>query len=167
MPDPLPPLITAAVAEAILRAIEAGEARIEASLDLNLGVEAIALDSSGADLRGVAVSAEGLRRVLKRPSVAFAVEDDGLYPVEVRGEGYAKLVPTSGAPTFELSGVQMHRTSGIDPFEDARTKAAAVVEPGNTVLDTCGGAGYTALWALRLGAARVVSIEASPVAAPW
>ena len=162
MPDKLPPLLTAAVAGEILAAIEAGKTNVEVSLDLNLGSETVDLDSRGSNLRGIAVSAEGLRRVLKRPNVAFAVESDGLYPVEVRDQGYAKLVPTSGAPTFELSGVQMHRTSGIDPFEDSRTKVAAVVAGGEAVLDTCGGAGYTALWARRLGAARVVSIEVNP-----
>jgi predicted methyltransferase len=161
--QPLPPLLTAAVARELFEALERGETTVEASLDLNLGGERVRLTADGASLRGIEVSAGQLRAVAQKTTAVFIVAADGLEPVEVREGGYAKLVPTDGAPTIELSGIRMHRTAGVDPFEDARLKAAAVVRPGDIVLDTCGGLGYTALWARRLGAERVVSVEKEPV----
>jgi hypothetical protein len=38
----------------------------------------------------------------------------------------------------------------------------AAVRPNDVVLDTCGGFGYTALWARRTGASEVISIERNP-----
>ena len=54
---------------------------------------------------------------------------------------------------MEIDGIQMHRSAGAF--------AAAVVRPSARVLDTCGGLGYTAIHALRLGAAEVRSFEVS------
>ena len=159
----LPPLVTAAAAEEILAALERGVSSVDVSLDLNLSRERIDLRPGEAVLRSVVVGFDLLRKVLKKTAVVFTVHEDGLDAVEVRGAGYAKLVPTEGAPTIELSGIRMHRTAGIDPFEDARLKAAAVVRYGDVILDTCGGIGYTATWARRLGAKRVVSVEVNPV----
>jgi hypothetical protein len=77
--------------------------------------------------------------------------------------GYHQLVSTGrGAPTLEIGGIQMHRTSGVEVFQGAGAMAAACVEAGMRVLDTCGGLGYTAIQAARLGAREVVSAEASP-----
>ncbi len=166
MPDPLPPvppLLTATEAARILEAMERDENQIEVSLDLGLSTETVRLLPGGAELRDVIVPRETLRRTLRRPSVVFIATADGLEPLELRDQGYAKLVPTGGAPTIELSGVRMHRTAGINPFEDARLKVAEVVRSGDVVLDTCGGLGYTAIWARRLGARRVVSVEIDSV----
>ena len=165
MPETLPaipPLIAAAGAAELLAAIDAGRAEVEASLDLGQSTETVRLAPGAASLRGVSVSRDELETVTERPTAVFAAEPGGPRPLEVREGGYAKLVPTGGAPTVELSGVRMHRTAGIDPFEDARTKAAAVVAACGRVLDTCGGLGYTATWARRLGAKKVISVEIDP-----
>lgn len=153
------PLLSAAEAGRIINAVEAGESSLDISLDLNLSVETINIESGMICLGGRFVTTDQLQAILKRPAVAFAVEQEGLTPLETREGCYAKLVPTAGAPTIELSGIRMHRTSGIDPFEDAGTKAEPVVRPGDRVLDTCGGLGYTAIQARRLGARKVVSVE--------
>ena len=158
----LPPLITAAGAADLLAAIDAGRKKAKISLDLGQTTETARLGSGGASLRGVSVTRDELGTVIERPTVVFAVESGGPRPLEVRKGGYAKLVPTGGAPTVELSGVRMHRTAGIDPFEDAEAKAKAVVVAGDAVLDTCGGLGYTATWARRLGARSVASVEFDP-----
>jgi predicted methyltransferase len=50
----------------------------------------------------------------------------------------------------------------VEPFEDSRLKVEGTVLEGDVVLDTCGGLGYTAVWAARLGAVRVVSVEVCP-----
>jgi len=53
----------------------------------------------------------------------------------------------------------MHETEGFCPYAMAEAIVRAITGPGDTVLDTCGGLGYTAIWAARLGAERVLSVE--------
>jgi len=91
----------------------------------------------------------------------FCFDGCALNPVEVRADGYYKLVPTDSLPTLEINGVKMHRSKDIDPAEDARAKTALVTRPGDIVLDTCGGLGYSAIFAVKAGAARVVTTEKS------
>lgn len=136
---------------------------IEISLDLNLSnVEAV-ISGEGLLLPGgILVERSILEEIARKKKRIYALKDDGAEPVEISGEGYYKLSPTTGAPTLEINGIQMHRTSGIDPFEDSRQKTEGTVRPGDTVLDTCGGLGYTAIWSARLGAARVISVEVCP-----
>jgi hypothetical protein len=87
---------------------------------------------------------------------------DGVWePLEVFTDHHYQLVPTAGAPTVEIDGIQMHRTSGVEPFEAARKAVEAVVRPGDRVFDTCGGLGYTAIQAARRGASAVLSSELS------
>jgi predicted methyltransferase len=161
----LPPLLTRWTAERISAAIEAGEREIRVSLDLGLSEDTVTWTGDHLALRDYRLERGELERLHKRDTVVFAIDEDGAWPLEIREGGYAKLVPLEGglgAPTFEISGIKMHRTLGIDPFNDARTKAAAAVSRGDRVLDTCGGLGYTATWARRLGVAAVVSVERDP-----
>jgi len=65
---------------------------------------------------------------------------------------YYKLYPTNKAPTIEISGVRMHRTVEVDPWQDSMEKVLSVVNPRKKYercLDTCMGAGYTATWLSR------------------
>ncbi|HEX2515134.1 MAG TPA: hypothetical protein VH257_10545, partial [Chloroflexota bacterium] len=55
------------------------------------------------------------------------------------------LLATAGAPTMLVSGVQMHRTSGEDPWRDTLAKVRCVAPVVGRVLDTCTGLGYTAI----------------------
>ena len=55
------------------------------------------------------------------------------------------LLATAGAPTMLVSGVQMHRTSGEDPWSDTLAKVRCVAPVVGRVLDTCTGLGYTAI----------------------
>ena len=54
------------------------------------------------------------------------------------------------APVLEISGVKMHISKGINPFESAAQMAAQAVKAGDRVLDTCGGLGYAAIAAARI-----------------
>lgn len=161
----IPPLLTSRTAALLLDAFSSGEKELVASLDLGLNDEHVKLSGDAAVVQGFPVTRKQLKKVSKRSNIVFAVDDQGLYPLEIREGGYAKLVPFEGGdgpPTLEFSGIKMHRTKGIDPFEDARTKVEAIVAPGDTTLDTCGGLGYTSIWARRFGAAEVVSCEINP-----
>jgi len=72
-----------------------------------------------------------------------------------------------------VSGIPMHRIKGIDPIEDTRRKVRTIAPLTGRVLDTATGLGYTAIEAVRLGGASVLSIEVDPAATeiaranPW
>ncbi|MBM4042298.1 MAG: hypothetical protein FJ290_27710 [Planctomycetes bacterium] len=100
-----------------------------------------------------------LQALLRKGLRVYVVNDGIPSPVERRGTYYYKLMATESAPTLEISGVKMHRTEGCCPYAQAEAIVRAVVRAGDRVLDSCGGLGYTAIWAARLGAERVVSIE--------
>ena len=68
------------------------------------------------------------------------------------------LLATSGAPTMLISGIQMHRTTGIDPIADTELKVRAIAPVRGAVLDTANGLGYTAIEAART-AEHVVTVR--------
>lgn len=152
----------AATARRILGAMEKGEECIDISVDLNLsrgtfvlGGDELILD---ADNR---LSRAQLQQIAAKENRIFTLQGGELEILEVRDDGYYKLVPTDQAPLLEVSGVKMHISKGVNPFESAGQMAAQVVKKGNRVLDTCGGLGYAALAARKLGAREVVSVERS------
>ena len=151
-----------AVARQILDAMDRGEKHIGVSLDLNLSRGTFALRGDELILDGDnRLSREELRRIEGKENRIFILEDGRLEVLEVRDEGYYKLVPTDQAPLLEISGVKMHISKGINPFESAGRMAAQVVKKGDRVLDTCSGLGYAASAALKLGAREVISVELS------
>ncbi|MEW6356764.1 MAG: MnmC family methyltransferase [Planctomycetota bacterium] len=151
-------LLTSEIAYRLLQS-QSG-ARLVISLDLNLSTVEVHVEPDGVRLPDSrVVGRDQLRAMARRPKRVFALTDNGPQGVEIARDHYYKLTPTAGAPTIEIDGVQMHRTKDIDPFEDARQKVEGTVRRGDRVLDTCGGLGYTAIWAVRMGAERVVSVE--------
>jgi len=152
----------AAIARQVLGAMDKGEERIDISVDLNLSRGTFALSGDelilDADNR---LSRAQLRRIEGKENRIFCLEGGRLEVLEVRGDGYYKLVPTEQAPLLEISGVKMHIWKGVSPFASAGQMAAQVVKKGDRVLDTCSGLGYAASAALQLGAREVVSVERS------
>ena len=154
-------LLTSIDARRVLAA-RAGE-ELEISLDLNLSRVRLSVMPEGLLLpSGRLVSRAQLAHAARRRGRVFALGSCGPEPLEAAGAHYYKLVPTAGAPTLEIDGVQMHRTRGVDPFEDAGRKVESAVRRGDEVLDTCGGLGYTAIWSVSFGARHVVSVEVCP-----
>ncbi|HCY83536.1 MAG TPA: hypothetical protein DHV36_00200 [Desulfobacteraceae bacterium] len=147
----------------ILTAARDGQSSVDLSLDLNLTARTWQLRDNTLVLNedGTAIALTDLESVAASGSRVFCYDGRTLSPIEVRAAGYYKLVPTDSAPTLEIDGVKMHRSKDIDPLEDARLKTELVVRQGNIVLDTCGGLGYSALFAVKAGAARVISTEKS------
>jgi uncharacterized protein len=152
----------ATIARRVLAAMERGEDRIDISVDLNQSHDTFALGGGelilDADNR---LSRSELRRIEGKGNRIFYLEGGGLEVLEIRDEGYCKLVPTDQAPLMEISGVKMHISKGINPFESAGEMAAQVVRKGDRVLDTCSGLGYAATAALKIGAREVISVERS------
>lgn len=151
-----------AIARQVLEALDRGETGIEISADLNLSRETFPLCVDELVLDGEnRLSREELRQIEGKENRIYYLEDGRLDVLEERGEGYYKLVPTDQAPLLEISGVKMHISKGINPFESAGQMAAQVVKKGDRVLDTCSGLGYAAQAAVRLGARAVLSVEKS------
>lgn len=72
---------------------------------------------------------------------------------------FYKLVKTSGWPTVQIDGIQMHRMKVLTPELDASKKVEALNPPaGSLVLDICTGLGYTAIFLLKRNCA-VITIE--------
>ena len=140
--------------------MDAGQTHVAVSADLNRSVSTFPIQGDvvlfDADNT---LNEQQLLGIVKKAQRVFILEGNEIRAAERRDTHYYKLVPTDGAPTVEIDGVKMHRSKGIDPFDDAKEKAQEVVRAGHRVLDTCGGLGYTAIWALRLGAREVVSVE--------
>ncbi len=142
--------------------MNAGESSVRLSLDLNLTWQRWPILENRLMLgRDLFVDEQQLISVVSDPKKIFMLDKGALTPLEIRHHGYCKLVPTASAPILEIDGIKMHRSSDIDPLDDARQKIALVVRPGDRVLDTCGGLGYSAMFAARAGALQVVSFEKS------
>ena len=148
------------IAAKILTAMSGNQEAVAVSLNLNKSsiVLPIRADQVIIDRKN-SLTKNDLLSIQKKRDRIFILEDKVLRILEYRNRHYYKLVPTQDAPTVEIDGIKMHRSKGISPFTDAEQKAKEVVRAGHRVLDTCGGLGYTAIWALRLGAREVVSIE--------
>lgn len=147
------------LAKKILGAMEDGTKSICLSLDLNLSQNTWEIDAKRLILnKDTVIDAEKLASITSSNKI-FIFQNNALTPLEVRSDGYYKLVPTTGAPTLEINGIKMHRSKDIDPLTDARLKTQLVVAQGDQVLDTCGGLGYSALFALKAGAKKVISTE--------
>jgi len=143
-----------------LVAIGEGKSTVSVSLDLNKSVQVLTIEGDHVVFNATSrLTRDELLSISKKRDRVFVLESNALRILEYRDRSYYKLVPTEGAPTVEIDGVKMHRSKGIDPFEDARLKVSQVLCEGKRVLDTCGGLGYTAIWAVRHGAREVVSVE--------
>lgn len=154
---------TANIARLIIEGAKNHDACVQISLDLNRSDRDWHLSDGFLRLEnGEALDIERLEKIKDNENKVFIFDGRSLEPVEVRSDGYYKLVPTETVPTLEINGIKMHRSKDIEPFEDARLKAALVVKQGDMVLDTCGGLGYSAVWALKAGAVKVVSTEKNP-----
>lgn len=72
---------------------------------------------------------------------------------------FYKLVNTSGWPTIQIDGIQMHRISRLTPELDAAKKVEVLnPSPGSLVLEICTGLGYTTIFLLKKHCA-VITIE--------
>jgi len=133
------------------------------SLDLGLTETEVMHTDVGVSLgKGETIRYDILGRMAERDDSAYFLRGGSVFQVAVAGRHFYKLLPTERAPTLEIDGIRMHRTSGTTPDRDAESKLAALGLEGGTVLDTCMGLGYTAVEAARRGAETVVTIELEP-----
>ncbi len=146
----------------ILKAHKSGAKKVLTSLDLNMSEQAYSIKDNRLFLTDqLSIELEKLEEIKSKQNKIFILKGNTLSPLEIRSDGYYKLVPTKSLPTLEIDGIKMHRSKDIDPATDAKLKTQLVVSPGDHVLDTCGGLGYSALFALKAGANKVISTEKS------
>ncbi|MEM1623481.1 MAG: methyltransferase domain-containing protein [Sulfolobales archaeon] len=97
---------------------------------------------------------------------AYKVVSSKLVRIDMfEGNKYYKLKPVAPrkAPTLEINGIQMHRSTYVDPWTDTLLKVSTLGNiAGADVLDVCTGLGYTAIAEVKMGARRVVTIEVDP-----
>jgi len=145
-----------------LEAIAKRQPSVRLSADLNLSEREFALSDQCLVLdEDNRLSIAELKKIIKKTQRIYLCRDGELIPLEDRSAGYYKLVPTTGAPLLEISGVKMHISKGTDPFVSASEMAQQAVRKGDNVLDCCSGLGYSAIAAHRLGASEVLSVELS------
>ncbi|MEC4727103.1 methyltransferase domain-containing protein [Shewanella sp. D64] len=150
-------------AKQALEAITKGLSSVRLSTDLNLSEQDFALSNQELVLdEDNQLTVAELKKILKKTGRIYLCRDGDMDPLEDRSLGYYKLVPTTGAPLLEISGVKMHISKGTDPFTSASQMAQQAVSKGDKVLDCCSGLGYAAIAAHRLGASEVLTIELSP-----
>lgn len=87
------------------------------------------------------------------------MEGQKIPEIKFFNQHFYKLVKTSGWPTIQIDGIQMHRISKLTPELDAAKKVEALNPPaGSLVLDICTGLGYTAIFLLKRNCS-VITIE--------
>ncbi len=156
MPHYSGPLLTRALAEALLAARDAGADAWTGSLDLGRSIGEARLHADAWEWREQRYPWPAK---LKDRTI-YHWDGDDFASVSRYSGALIKLVPTEwGAPTFEIDGIKMLPTAKASPIDDARRKVALVQPNGKTVLDTCGGLGYFAACCLQAGAARILSFE--------
>ena len=103
-----------------------------------------------------------INNIINYKNKIIAYEENKWIVLHIRSDNYYKLLPTTrgSPPSIEINGIHMHRISGTDPWRDTLAKIkAARVGPGDTVLDTCMGLGYTAIASVLKGAREVYTAE--------
>ena len=162
----LPPILTSAVAQGLLAAMQRGAATAIASLDLGLSEESVAVSADAVTIRGVRLPQAALADAAATAEKCFECIDGALHPISVFSEatGWVRtLRPTADAPTTVVAGFPMHRIAGTTPLADTRAKVRALGKPRGRVLDTATGLGYTAIELART-CTEVVTVELDPTA---
>ncbi|MFA5049618.1 MAG: RsmD family RNA methyltransferase [Candidatus Micrarchaeia archaeon] len=90
----------------------------------------------------------------------FKKTKKGMEKLSIFTDRYFSLRTFAGIPILEIDGIRMHLIKNFsDPLEYSTEVCLKLkIREGNSVLDTCGGLGYTAIEASKK-ATKVVSIE--------
>lgn len=164
------PILAPAYAEHLLSARQGKQETVTTSLDLGLTQVKVTRATEGVLLPGGervdwSAIAHVAAAVGHGGGRCFVLRDGGkLEEIAVFSETTNRrcsLTATEGAPTLLVAGIQMHRTTGLDPLADTRLKVRAAAPVRGRVLDTTTGLGYTAIEAART-AGSVVTIELDP-----
>lgn len=135
------------------------------TLDLGFTLTRVCVENGKLLLRDNVIGLESLKLTSDDRVLLYSFSEGVYEVVRSTSTGYYKLkaIALDKAPTLEINGIHMHRITEIDPWSDAKLKVARLgVKPGERVLDTCLGLGYTAIHSLLRGASQVISFEIDP-----
>jgi hypothetical protein len=156
------PLITKPLIEEILHS--KGEI-VRTSLSLGKNYTEVTKKGNMLMIGGIEIDLKVVNENISNGYV-YALKREGLFKIAFfRDHKYYRLLPIDpySPPTLEISGIRMHRTKDVTPWEDAALKVSKLGEiSGKRVLDVCTGLGYTAIQSLLKGAEEVVTIERDP-----
>ena len=140
--------------------------RVRVTLDLGLTYVDGVVEGNSLVVGDLRISLSDLRRVVSSTAVHAVLEGGGvlepvqLYDGALRRFYKLRAVGEAEAPTLEINGIHMHRIKETTPWRDTLAKVRTLGRlRGAKVLDICTGLGYTAVAALRRGAAEVTSVE--------
>jgi predicted methyltransferase len=156
------PLIMREHVDLILDAAKQGKLYIDTTLDLGHSRSRVEIREGVVLIGDLSIPIEELDRIIEEGFLYKIIEGSITRLDMFRDGNYYKLKPVAidKAPTIEINGVQMHRTVGIDPWEDAKTKVRTLGRVrGCKVLEIGTGLGYSASHLVRSGASLVASIE--------
>ncbi|RLG87961.1 MAG: methyltransferase [Thermoprotei archaeon] len=149
--------------EKVVRSFNLGLRTICLTLDLGISTSCIELRDDSLTLNNCEIHIDELKDLKDDVIYELSTKDCVFRALTIYiGNKFYKLKPVGEeeAPTIEISGIQMHRTVGITPWRDSEIKVRTLGNVRNKrVLDIGTGLGYTASWALRLGAKEVITIE--------
>ena len=119
-------------AAAILKAIGEKKQRVKIPLDLGLSPANVDFNYrfGEATASGYKMPFRSIEEISADDSVCYYLEK-GKQPQKIKlfsadTNRFYKLVPTKDAPTLEISGIRMHRTSERTPWQDTLDKIDAV-----------------------------------------
>ncbi|GBC69267.1 Polyamine aminopropyltransferase [archaeon HR01] len=146
------------------RILSMKDGRVLASFDLSLSFQEAMLDSMGLKAGEIWIGLDELGRMAEKAEDIYVIGDRPRKLAFYAGKFYRLIQPAWGhAPTLEIDGIGMHRTAGVYPEEDARSKVWLLGNLADKkVLDICTGLGYTATEAIRRGARKVITVETDP-----
>lgn len=139
-------ILTKIEAQKLLTAQNLGHAAAKASFDLGKTSENAVIDGNSFILRGVKVQNEALEGF--KDETCYVLEDGEFKSIDFFSEEtnlFYKLKPTKDWPTLTLSSVPMHRFKTVSPKTSASLMVGEISPIEGSVLDTCGGLGYTAI----------------------
>ena len=156
------PVLYKELLDLILKYVSEGYRDFEISLDLGLSRERISVENNKIFIRGSEYSIDLLNEVIEKDFL-YKIIDQRIHRLDLyKDNKYYKLKPAGldKAPTVEISGIQMHRTTEIDPWTDSLIKVKTLGNLRNRrVLDICTGLGYTAINMFRRGVKEIFTIE--------
>ena len=160
------PVISYLQADQIVKAIDEKKRSLRIPLDLGLSPTTIELNYKfkEAKIGSCKVPFKSIDEIAGDSSICYYIEKSKtpqkLKMFSLDTNNFYKLVPTTDAPTLEISGIRMHRTSERTPWQDTLDKIDAVSPLKGRVLDTCCCLGYTAIASAKIkNVKRVFTFE--------
>ncbi|MBI2664624.1 methyltransferase [Candidatus Woesearchaeota archaeon] len=142
-------------AREILKAIDEGKTRLRLPLDLGLQSGTVDINPRFKEVKfsDAKVTFSDLAKIADDTAICYFLEKrrepQKLKLFSAETNRFYKLVPTTDAPTVEISGIRMHRTQERTPWQDTLDKISSIAPLKGRVLDTCCCLGYTAIAAAK------------------